>query len=111
MMNGVNRKHTRGAALLFACALSGVAVAQSPAPAKPAVIRTDSTRATNSTTEQLDTGESITYLGKKLWFEVKRRMNLTTEAEEKQRRQEESNVRLKVGSIRVQAPGGAASKP
>jgi hypothetical protein len=111
MMKGDNRKHKRGAAFIVACALAAVAVAQTPAPVKPAAIPTDSTRETPATTEQLDTGESITYLGKQLWFEVKRRMNLTTEAEEKQRRQEERNVRLKVGSIRVQAPGGTASKP
>ena len=110
-MKGINGKHTRGAVFLFACTLASVATAQTPARVKPAVMRMDSTRATTATIEQLDTGESITYLGKKLWFEVKRRMNLTTQAEEDQRRLEERNVRLKVGSIRVRSPGSAATKP
>ncbi|HOZ41784.1 MAG: hypothetical protein IPO05_06155 [Flavobacteriales bacterium] len=110
-MNGVPGKLIRGAVLLLACALVPVVHAQTSVPAKPTPARTDSTRTTAASPEQLDTGESITYLGRKLWFEVKRRMNLTTEAEEKQQRQAERNVRLKVGSIRVQATGGAAPKP
>lgn len=53
---------------------------------------------------------SLTYIGKRLWFEVRKRLNLTTEQEEKQQRAAEALVRLKVGGFRIeqQAPAREA---
>lgn len=49
---------------------------------------------------------SLTYIGKRLWFEVRKRLNLTTEQEERQQRAAEALLRLKVGGFRIeqQAP-------
>lgn len=62
----------------------------------------------------MDTGESIGFMGRKLWFEVRRRMNLTTEQEEAQQRAAEKAYRLKVGGIRMEKneePPPDAKKP
>lgn len=61
----------------------------------------------------LDTGETLTFLGKKLWFEAKRRLDLTSEEEERKQRLYERSVRLRVGTLRVQQGGSrtAATKP
>lgn len=72
-----------------------------PAPVTPKV-------ETPPATQELDTGESLTYMGRKLWFEMKRRLNLTTEEEEKAQKAEERNVRLKLGGIQVQGTAPAA---
>jgi len=53
-------------------------------------------------TKSLDTGESLGFMGKSLWFEVRRRLNLTTEAEEKKHKEETKEVKLKVGGLRVE---------
>lgn len=58
----------------------------------------------------MGTGESLSYLGRKLWFEMRRRLNLTSEQEEQEQRAREERVRLKVGGIRVDT-GGAAAPP
>jgi len=87
--------------------------AQSPPPAQP----TPKTQPapvtpkveTPPTTQELDTGESLTYMGRKLWFEMKRRLNLTTEEEEKAQKAEERNVRLKLGGIQVQGTAPATT--
>jgi len=50
----------------------------------------------------MDTGESLGFMGKSLWFEVRRRLNLTTEAEEKKHKEETRQVKLKVGGLRVE---------
>lgn len=55
--------------------------------------------------------ESITYLGRKLWFEVKRRLNLTTEEEEEKNARDQQSVNVKLGGIRVQRPAAPASTP
>ncbi len=54
------------------------------------------------TVEKTDTEGSITYIGKRLWFEVRKRLNLTTEQEEAQQRAAEALVRLKVGGFRIE---------
>jgi len=71
------------------------AAAVAPVPA--------ATKLNGSNTQELDTGESLAFLGRKLWFEVKRRMNLTTEEEETQQRGSDKAVRLNVGSISVKS--------
>mgnify|MGYP001340298802 CR=1 FL=1 len=60
-----------------------------------------------SGTEKLDTGESLTFLGKKLWFEVRKRLNLTSESEEAAQKTAEKQVRLKVGSIGLESSSTA----
>lgn len=47
------------------------------------------------------TGESITYIGRKLWFEMRKRLNLTTEEEENKQRVEEQSYKLRIGGIKV----------
>jgi hypothetical protein len=55
--------------------------------------------------------ESIAYLGRKLWFEVKRRLNLTTEEEEEKNTRDQQAVNVKLGGIRVQRPAPPSSTP
>lgn len=59
----------------------------------------------------LDTGESIGFMGRKLWFEVRRRMNLTTEQEEAQHRAAEKAYRLKLGGLRVESSDAPPKNP
>lgn len=58
---------------------------QAAAPAPPAVQRP---------VEELGTGESIGYLGRELWFEARRRLNLTSEEEERRQREADRRYRL-----------------
>jgi hypothetical protein len=65
-------------------------------------------------TDELDTVESLSYVGRKLWFEVRRRLNLTTAQEETEEKAREQQVKLRVGSIQVgreQAPAPARTAP
>lgn len=66
-----------------------------------------------------DGPEGLSYMGRKLWFEVRRRLNLTTAEEEARQKAEARQVRVQVGSIRLktqpatrgqglQQPSGAA---
>jgi len=70
------------------------------------------TTAAPAKVEQLDTGESLSFMGKKLWFEMRRRLNLTTAQEEADQKAAERAVRLKVGSVKVQqsAPKAVGTK-
>lgn len=52
--------------------------------------------------EALGTGETLGFLGRKMWFEVRRRLNLTTTEEEKAQREAERSYRLRVGGIKVE---------
>ncbi|MBL7982747.1 MAG: hypothetical protein JNL52_13175 [Flavobacteriales bacterium] len=87
--------------------------AQTPTPAPPAPktqpAPVSPKMETPPSTQELDTGESLTYMGRKLWFEMKRRLNLTTEEEEKAQKAEERNVRLKLGGIQVQGTAPATT--
>ncbi|HRD53592.1 MAG TPA: hypothetical protein PKY96_13180 [Flavobacteriales bacterium] len=65
--------------------------------------------ATDSRAKTMDTGESLGFMGKSLWFEVRRRLNLTTEEEENKHKAEARQVKLKVGSFQVSRE--AASDP
>jgi hypothetical protein len=44
----------------------------------------------------------LSYMGRKLWFEVRRRLNLTTAEEEARQKADARQVRVQVGSIRLQ---------
>jgi hypothetical protein len=58
-----------------------------------------------------DTIESITFLGKKLWFEVRRRLNLTSEAEQAEQKQAEQRFKLRVGTLQVTKAGSPSGSP
>ena len=100
--------------LVSLLAMTTVALLHAQEPAKPtttaqkpvATVPSATPAATvdPNTTDQLDTGESLSFLGRKLWFEVRRRMNLTTEDEENEQREREKDIRLKVGSISLKQP-------
>ena len=46
------------------------------------------------------------YLGQRMWYQVKRRMNMTTEEEdEAQKKEKGKNIRLKVLGVEVTKPG------
>lgn len=101
----------RSTLVLVALSVSALLHAQEPVKPnataqKPAAVVTPvpaATKLNGSNTQELDTGESLAFLGRKLWFEVKRRMNLTTEEEETQQRGSDKAVRLNVGSISVKS--------
>lgn len=98
----------KSAALAGALAIAGIVAAQDGAPpATPAVkpVPAQPAKAVPQPVQE----ESITYLGRKLWFEVKRRLNLTTEQEEEQNARDQKPVDLKVGSFRVQRPVATAT--
>lgn len=52
--------------------------------------------------ETLDTKESLSYLGSKLMFQVKKRMNLTTEAEENAEERKNKKVALSFLGIKIE---------
>lgn len=93
-----------GAGLLLSTLL--VAQAQKPAagpgaaPASPA-----------PAAKPMDTGESLGFMGKSLWFEVRRRLNLTTAEEEKKHKEETKQVKLKVGGFQVERSAVEEPKP
>lgn len=86
------------AATLSAQAPTGGTGAQSAAK-EPATAGKDDVKPTASTAES---DGSLSYIGKRLWFEVRKRLNLTTEQEEAQQRAAEALVRLKVGGFRIE---------
>lgn len=71
---------------------------QSVPPAAPATAQAQEAKPT----EEMGTGETLGFLGRKMWFEVRRRLNLTTEEEEKTQREAERNYRLRVGGIKLE---------
>jgi hypothetical protein len=57
----------------------------------------------NSSTETLDTNESINYLGSSLWFQMKKRLNLTTVEEEKKEAESKKKKRvLTIAGIKIE---------
>lgn len=57
----------------------------------------------NSITETLDTNESINYLGSNLWFQMKKRLNLTTVEEEKKEAESKKKKRvLTIAGIKIE---------
>lgn len=108
----------QGSVVVARCAMLALAFvaahalhAQTPAagaPPKPASTAKPATEP--PPTKTMDTGESIGFMGKSLWFEVRRRLNLTTEEEEKKHKEETKQVKMKVGGLRVEksAEGPAA---
>jgi len=67
----------------------------------------------SSPAKSMDTGESLGFMGKSLWFEVRRRLNLTTEEEEKKHKEEAKELKLKVGGLRItrEAAGATPAEP
>ncbi|MFZ1693992.1 MAG: hypothetical protein WAT74_12400 [Flavobacteriales bacterium] len=67
----------------------------------------------SSPAKSMDTGESLGFMGKSLWFEVRRRLNLTTEEEEKKHKEEAKELKLKVGGLRItrDAPSATPAEP
>jgi hypothetical protein len=92
-------------AMLFILNSKAQATPTTPSPPTTAVKAPGGTEGT----KVLDTGETLTFLGKKLWFEAKRRLDLTSEEEERKQRLYERSVRLRVGSVRLQQ--GRAKEP
>jgi hypothetical protein len=93
-----------GAGLLLSTLL--VAQAQKPAAGSGAVPAAPAPAA-----KPMDTGESLGFMGKSLWFEVRRRLNLTTAEEEKKHKEETKQVKLKVGGFQVERSAEAEPKP
>lgn len=51
----------------------------------------------------LDTEESIEYLGDELWFQIKKRLHLTSkEEEEEQQKKKKKKVALSIGGIKIE---------
>lgn len=98
----------RSAALAGALAIAGIAAAQVGAPAATTATRPAPAQPAKAAPQPAQE-ESLSYLGRKLWFEVKRRLNLTTEQEEEQNARDQKPVDLKVGSFRVQRPVATAT--
>lgn len=93
--------------LLSAAALSfahhGMAQAPPAKAARPVALAEQKPQATAPKQEvkAMGTGESLGFMGRSLWFEMRRRLNLTTEEEEAQHKAETRQVKLKVGGIGV----------
>jgi hypothetical protein len=94
------------------CCSAALAQAQNDVPreqsaaldqAKEGTRTATTTQASSTTVEQMDTGESLGFMGRKLWFEVRKRLNLTSTEEEEAQKKAEQQVRLKVGSIQVKS--------
>lgn len=86
--------------LVLLCSVS--LMAQEPAQ-KPPAPKAPTPAAT--TTETSSTGESLLFLGKKLWFETRKRLNLATEEElkaEADQEAEDRKVKLKLGKFEVE---------
>lgn len=69
---------------------------------KPLPAKTVAAPVETVTKENLDAGESLIFMGKKLWFETRKRLNLTTEEEVKQQVAEEKRVKLRVGGFKIE---------
>lgn len=52
--------------------------------------------------QELDQGESLLYIGRKLWFETRKRLNLASEEEVEAQAEEEKKVKLRVGSFKIE---------
>ena len=50
----------------------------------------------------LDTNESLKYMGSKLWFQMKKRLNLTTKEEEEAEIKKREQVTLSIGSLKIE---------
>ena len=94
--------------LVLALAMGTSLVAQEPRPANTQVAVAAQVKeekpSTTTAQEQVaepGTGESISYIGRKLWFEMRKRLNLTTEEEENEQRMEEQSYKLRIGGIKV----------
>ncbi len=60
-------------------------------------------RVESSEDEVLDTNESIKYVGSKLWFQLRKRLHLTTEEEEVQeQKKRKNNVVFSIGGIKIE---------
>lgn len=101
--NHLRRAHLVAAGALLAATLSAQVPAggtgTQSAAKEPATAGKDEVKPAASTAES---DGSLTYIGKRLWFEVRKRLNLTTEQEEAQQRAAEALVRLKVGGFRIE---------
>jgi hypothetical protein len=52
---------------------------------------------------KLDTEESIEYLGNELWFQIKKRLHLTSkEEEEEQQKRKGRKISLSIGGIKIE---------
>jgi hypothetical protein len=58
--------------------------------------------------EELDAGEGLVVIGKKLWFEMRKRLNLTTAEEEAQQKSTEKRLKVNVAGIKL---SGTTSVP
>tara|TARA_B100000965_G_C19481852_1_gene708918 strand:- start:269 stop:547 length:279 start_codon:yes stop_codon:yes gene_type:complete len=66
-------------------------------------IQTDSTKKLTTQSQELDTEESIKYVSNSLWFELKKRLHLTSEEEEKKQQKEKSKkLVLNIAGIRIE---------
>ena len=70
-------------------------------------IQTDSTKQKPNElpvqSQELDTEESIKYVSNSLWFELKKRLHLTSEEEEKKQQKEKSKkLVLNIAGIRIE---------
>lgn len=108
------RQLMRGIVLLMVLgsAFAGRAQEQRPAAAPKTAPGTESKAPLEQQAlAEPSTGESLSYIGKKLWFETRRRLNLTTEAEEQDQRVAERNYKLRIGGIKVERPAAVGTKP
>lgn len=93
-------------AYMVALAVFAVALAKAqpatPKPAPTAPVETPKAKPQQQPAEALDQSESLLYMGKKLWFETRKRLNLASEEEVKEQAEEEKKVRLRVGSFKIE---------
>lgn len=65
---------------------------------------TQSTIVSEEDNKALDTNESIKYMGSSLWFQMKKRLNLTTEEEENKEAEKKKKKKiLSIGGIRIES--------
>lgn len=89
-------------ALVLCCTLLAKAQSATPKPAPTAPIEAPKAKPEQQPAEELDQSESLLYMGKKLWFETRKRLNLASEEEVKEQAEEEKKVRLRVGGFKIE---------
>ena len=52
--------------------------------------------------DELGQGESLLYIGRKLWFETRKRLNLASNEELEAHAEEEKKVKLRIGGFKIE---------
>ena len=84
-----------GLLIAFGCSVNAQSLSQ----------KTDSSgvkTADNSTIKDLDTEESLKYMGNELLFELKKRLHISTEEEEKKEEKPDEKIRFNLFGLRIE---------